>query len=123
MAGAGNMREIFTGVIINKRQKAEISKEIKRVIDLKDDGCHNCSVKDCRIYSSGKKCGNWHGYIQGAPFDEEKIYPVNFITWLHCGGIKQNQHKYTLVADDDNIVLFTNLDEVYKYWIKNIEQL
>jgi hypothetical protein len=44
--------------------RSKISKEIKRVIDLKDDGCHNCSVKDCKVYSSGKKCGNWHGYIK-----------------------------------------------------------
>lgn len=60
-----------------EKQKADISKEVRRITSLKDDGCHNCSVKDCRIYSSGKKCGNYRGYPKSEPFDKAEIIPTD----------------------------------------------
>jgi len=51
----------------DKQRKDELSDLIKTVVDKKSDGCHNCSVNDCKIFSSGKKCGNWHGYPKDKP--------------------------------------------------------
>lgn len=42
-----------------EENKQSLNEEIARIANRRDDGCWNCSVKDCKIFSSGKKCGNW----------------------------------------------------------------
>ena len=42
-----------------EEKKRLLNEEVARIANRRDDGCWNCSVKDCKIFSSGKKCGNW----------------------------------------------------------------
>jgi len=46
-------------------EKESLNDTIKRIANRKDDGCWNCDVDNCKIYSSGHKCGNWRARKDG----------------------------------------------------------